>query len=419
MERARRARILLAVALVSLAASACARVVPPLSFPPLVLGEPSFFPTLEAYASAPIVGGNRVDLLLNGEEIFPAMLDAVPTARRSVTLAQYYFDEGPVARLMAAALAERSRAGVPIHVLLDGFGSMGVPAAYLDTMRAAGCEVVMFRPIGPNTINRANNRGHRRILVIDGRVGFTGGSGMTWQWMGNGRVPGHWRETDVRVEGPAVQYLQGAFVENWLEATGQVLGGDAYFPRPLPAAGQVYAQVVRSSAAGGGYAMYTTLLLAIAAARHTILITNPYFLPDRTMQVALLAAARRGVRVAVLAPGPLDSKLVRVASRRHWGPLLRVGIEFYQYEAALLHAKTMVIDGVWSSVGSTNFDNRSFAVNDELDVVVYDRGLGRRLEAVFADDLTRARRLSYDDWRHRGFQDRLMEWLAIPLLDHF
>jgi cardiolipin synthase A/B len=400
-----------------LLATACARVPTHVTLPTLALGEPSFFPTLEAYAGSPIVQGNRVELLLNGAEIFPTQIDAVKSARISITLAQYYWGEGPIGRLLAEALTERCRAGVKAHVLLDGYGSVEAPPAQLESMRAAGCEVVFFRPLNPTTVNRVNNRNHRRVMVIDGQVGFTGGSGVDRRWMGDGRTADHWRETDVRVEGPVIRYLQGAFAENWLEATGVVLGGDDYFPAARQP-GRMYAQVVRSSPAGGGMAMYTTFLLAIASAQRSILITNPYFLPDDKFIDALAAAARRGVRVAILGPGPLDHGLVRWAARRHFGRLLRAGIEIHEYRAALLHSKTMVIDSIWSTVGSTNLDNRSFALNDELNVVVYDREFARRLETVFSDDLTYSVVVTYDTWRKRGIGQRLMEWLSLPLTDN-
>ncbi len=394
-----------------------AGVRPHLSLPTLHLGEPSFFPTLEAYTSAPIVGGNRVDVLLNGEQIFPAMLEAIRSARATITYAQYYYEDGPVARDVAEALADRCRAGVEVSVLLDAFGTLNMPREYADLMERSGCRVVFFRPMGPFDWPRANYRNHRRILVVDGRVGFTGGSGVSRKWMGNGRVENHWRETDVRVEGPAVEYLQGAFAENWLEATGIVLGGQAYFPRPVPPAGDVYAQVVRSSPAGGSFAMYTMFLLAISSARRSIYITNPYFVPDDRMTDALIAAVRRGVRVAVLVPGPIDHNLVRQVSRAGFGRMLRAGVEIYEYRAALLHAKTMVIDGVWATVGSTNLDNRSFALNDELNLVVYHAGVARRLESVFAEDLAHSRRVEYRRWSRRGVVNRLLELLATPLRD--
>jgi cardiolipin synthase len=393
----------------------CARVHPHIVLPNLQLGEPSFFPTLEAYTSAPILGRNAVDVLLNGEEIFPAMIEAIRGARKTITYAQYYFEDGPVARDMAEAFAERCRAGVGASILLDAFGTLTMPAEFIETMKSSGCHVEIFRPLSPFAWNRANYRNHRRVLIVDGRVGFTGGSGVSRKWMGNGRVEGHWRETDARVRGPVVEHLQGAFAENWLVATGIALGGDAYFPRPVPPAGEAYAQVVRSSPAGGSFAMYTMFLLAITSARRTIFITNPYFVPDGTMESALTAAVGRGVRVVVLVPGAIDHNIVRQASRGKFGKMLRAGVEIYEYRAALLHAKTMVVDGVWTTIGSTNLDNRSFALNDELNLVVYDAAFARRLEKVFADDLEYSAKVDYPTWRRRGLIDRFLELLATPI----
>jgi cardiolipin synthase len=208
------------------------------------------------------VDGNRVQILRNGEQIFPAVLEGIRAARTSITYAQYFFEEGPVCEDVVEALAERCGAGVPAHILFDGVGTLNMPARYSETLREAGCHVKTFRSVVPWALRRANNRNHRRILVVDGRVGFTGGSGVSTKWMGNGRTAGHWRDTDIRVEGPAVEWMQAAFVENWMEAAGEALGGDAYFPRPSPARGSVRVQVVRSSPEGGSYAIYSTLLIA-------------------------------------------------------------------------------------------------------------------------------------------------------------
>ncbi len=401
--------------LLPLALGACASVQPHVLLPNVQLGEPSFFPTLEAYANAPITARNAVQVLLNGEEIFPAMIEAIHAARTSITYAQYYFEDGPVAREIVEALAERCRAGVGVSILLDAFGALDMPAESVDRMKASGCPVATFRPLSPVRWDRSNRRNHRRVLVIDGRIGFTGGSGVSRKWMGNGRVEGHWRDTDVQVRGPIVEYLQGAFAENWLEATGIVLGGDSYFPRPVPPAGDAYAQVVRSSPAGGSFAMYTTFLLAMSSARRTIFITNPYFVPDGTMEDALAGAVARGVRVVVLVPGPIDHNLVRQASRGKFGRMLKAGVEIYEYRAALLHSKTMVIDGVWTTIGSTNLDNRSFALNDELNLVIYDAATARRLEQAFADDLAHSEKVDYRSWRRRSVVDRVLEMLAVPI----
>jgi cardiolipin synthase len=415
--RHRTGRLALAVAVCLAAAAGCVRVQPHVALPSLTLGEPSFFPTLEAYAGAPIVGGNTVDILLNGEQIFPAVLAGIRSARRTITYAQYYYEEGPVARDIAEALAERCRAGIGVNVLLDAFGSLNIPGEYPELMRASGCHVVWFRPLSQYVFRRYYKRNHRRILVVDGRVGFTGGAGVSRKWMGNGRTEHHWRDTDVRVEGPVVEYMQAAFAENWLEATGMVLGGEAYFPRPLAPRGPVHAQVARSSPAGGSAAMYTTLLLALSSARTSVLVTNPYFVLDERMREAVLRTVRRGVRVAVLVPAVIDHDIVRQASRAQFGDLLQAGVEIYEYTPALLHAKTMVIDGVWATIGSTNLDNLSFAVNDELNLFFYDREVARQLEQIFMDDLQVSRRVTYDAWKRRGLGARLLEVLALPIRD--
>jgi len=407
----------LAAVLCLAAAAGCARVQPHVALPALKLGEPSFFPTLEAYAGSPIVGGNTAEILLNGEHIFPTVLRGLQSAQRTITYAQYYYEEGPVARDVAEALAERCRAGVGVNVLLDAFGSLNMPAEYVELMRVSGCHVVWFRPLSQYVFRRYYKRNHRRILVVDGRIGFTGGAGVSRKWMGNGRTEDHWRDTDVRVEGPVVEYLQAAFAENWLEATGMVLGGEAYFPRPIERRGQVHAQVARSSPAGGSTAMYTTILLALSSARQSVLVTNPYFVLDERMRDAVLRTVRRGVRAAVLVPAVIDHNIVRQASRAQFGQLLQAGVEIYEYTPALLHAKTMVIDGVWATIGSTNLDNLSFAFNDELNLFFYDRGVAGQLERAFMEDVRVSRRVTYAAWKDRGLGARLLEVLALPIRD--
>ncbi len=404
--------------MVVLAVSGCAETQPHVALPALGDDAPAFTSTLEAYAGAPLLDGQAVEILLNGDEIFPAQLAAIRAATTSITYSQYYYEDGAIAHDFAEALAERCRAGVGVHVLLDGFGSLQVAAEDVETMRRSGCHVVFFRP--PLTslfIGDANNRNHRRVLVVDGRVGFTGGAGVSDKWTGDGRTPGHWRDTDIRVEGRIVRYLQAAFAEMWLEATGVVLGGEAYFPSATERPGAVRAMVVTSSPVQGQDAMYTTFLLAIDGARRSIFITNPYFVPDTTMEGGLIDAVRRGVRVVVLVPGAIDHNLVRQASRAGFGRLLEAGVEIYEYAAALLHAKTMVVDGLWSTVGSTNFDNRSFALNAELNVLVRDEGVARRLTEVFGADLRHSRRVSYHRWRTRPLWQRLLEILVLPIRD--
>jgi cardiolipin synthase A/B len=419
LTRAQNVALLIAVSLLGLAHASCARVQSHYQLPKLAAAEPSFLLTLEAYTTA-AHAGNTVDVLLNGDQIFPAALEAIRSARKTITYAQYFYEEGQIGAELAEALAERCRAGVHAHVLLDGFGSLLIPAQYRDSMTSAGCEVATFRPLNPLIvlspfgIGRSNNRSHRRILVVDGRVGFTGGVGVSPKWLGDGRTSGHWRQTDVRIEGPVVASLQAAFVENWLEATGNVLGGDLYFP-PLSRRGSVVAQIVRSSPAGGSFSMYTMFLLAISAARKSIFITNPYFLIDDRMTFALTEASRRGVRVILLLPGPIDNNIVRHASRAQFGVLLEAGIEIYEYQAALLHAKTMTVDGIWATIGSTNLDTRSFALNDEVNAVIYHNEAVGQLEKIFVEDLTYSRKVDLQRWRSRGFVDRLLETLSLPV----
>ena len=401
----------------TLAGGGCSHVQPHLELPALQMGEPAFRSTLVAYTGNAVVPGNRVEVLLNGDQIFPAKIAAIRAARKSITYAQYVFEEGAPAADTAQALAERCRAGLPVHVLLDAVGALAMPVQYRDWMVEAGCQVASYRPLTPWTFDRVNERNHRRILVVDGVVGFTGGSGTSGKWSGNGKQDGHWRDTDVRVEGPVVEQLQGAFAENWLEATGVALGGPAYFPRPLEVKGGVDAQVVRSSPAGGSVAVYTMFLLAMTAARRSIYITNPYFVPDEKMVETLIQARRRGVRVVLLLPGAIDHNLVRQASRGGFGRLLKEGIEIHEYKPAMLHAKTMVIDSMWATVGSTNLDRRSFALNDELNLVIYDAGVARRLEQVFEKDLSESGVVTYKRWASRGLMSRVLEFLAVPVRD--
>ena len=384
--------------------------------PDVVLGEAAFYPTLQAYADAPIVAGNRVDVLLNGVEIFPAMLEAIRSARSSINYLQYFFEDGLVARDLAAALAERCRAGVAVNVLLDGVGSLDMPRAYWEDLKRSGCHVATWRPVRPWGFHRANKRNHRRILTVDGHIAFTGGSGVSRKWMGNGRTKDHWRDTDIRVEGPAVEWMQAAFAENWLETTGVAIGGETHFPASNDGPrGGVSVQVLRSSPKGGSSAMYSTLLIALGSAKRSIRITNPYLLLDERFTDVLLERARSNVSVEVLVPGAIDHNFVREASRSTWGRMIQGGIRIYQYQAGLLHAKTIVIDSTWTTIGSTNLDPRSLAVNEELNVVVYDRAFGRRMDAVFVEDLAHSDRVTYEDWTNRGLKARLFETLVAPL----
>ncbi|MGH7871127.1 MAG: cardiolipin synthase, partial [Candidatus Binatia bacterium] len=373
-----------------------------------------------AHTDAPIVGGNRIKVLLNGDGTFPVMLQDIRKAKSTITFAQYLYEDGSIARELAEAFAERCRAGVKADILLDSHGSGKVPSEIIATMKEAGCHVEYFRRVEaagiifPWKLLRYNYRSHRRVLVIDGQIGFTGGYGISEAWTGDGRTPDHWRDTNARIEGPVVRFLQATFTESWLETTGIAIGGDGYFPR-LEASGNLPAQIVKSSPTGGTFQNYMLFLLSINSAKKSILITNPYFIPDNVMTEALVKAATQGVRVVVLLPGKIDTHLTYTASRSHYGPLLLGGVHIYEYKAALMHAKTIVIDGVWSTIGSSNFDNRSFALNQEVNLTVYDRGVARELEEIFKEDLKHSEQMTYRRWRSRSFVERLFEVFEFPI----
>jgi len=401
------------VAALSLAAG-CAHVPPRVEVPDLPISHPAWRAALAEQTASPVVGGNAVEVLLDGPEIFPAMLAAIESARRSITYEQFVYKEAPISLALVRALAERCRAGVSVHVLLDGWGVRWFPAAYRERLLAAGCEFAVFRPLSLRTLGVANHRNHRRILVVDGRVAFTGGSGVGDQWLGDGDVARRWRETDVRFEGPVVHQAQRAFAAHWREATGRTLAGEAYYPE-LPAAGAVLAQVVTSSPAAGDRSLHALHAAAIRAARRAIAITNQYLLLDDRLAGALVGAARRGVDVDVVAPAMPTNRLVYAAGHARLDRLLLGGVRVWGYQASPLHAKTMVVDGVWATVGSTNLDPRALEINEELNLVVHDAGVAARLEAAFADDLARSRPVTYEAWRRRELWVRLLGILTVPI----
>lgn len=404
----------------------CASTPTPITFPSVSIQDPAFRTSLEAFAGSPIIGDNRVEILLNGEQTFPALLKAIRSARTTVTFEAYIFHEGKVADEIVEALADRCRAGVRVTMLLDAHGSDGLPERYIDALNTAGCTIVPdFRPLRLWSLERTNKRNHRRIVVVDGRVGFTGGFGVDDTWNGDGRTDGHWRETNVRLEGPIVQSLQEAFVEHWREATDALLGGKDYFPYPpveikdLP----VHTQVVRSSPLLGNEAMYRVFLQAISSARSSILISTPYLLPGEQLTRALLEAAQRHVRVRVLIPSVEKGsgvEFVTQASQRDvFGPLLDGGIQLHEYAPALLHTKMMIIDGAWATVGSANFDNRSMAMNDELNVMFYDRTIAKHLEEIFVEDVAHSNKLTRDKLEHRQWHHRVLSVLLSPFQSWF
>ncbi|WP_372191421.1 phosphatidylserine/phosphatidylglycerophosphate/cardiolipin synthase family protein [Xanthomonas axonopodis pv. desmodiigangetici] len=378
------------------------------------VADPQFKREMSVLLGPAILPGNRIDVLNNGREIFPAMLEAIRSAQHTITFETYIYWSGEIGREFSDALSERARAGVDVRVTIDWGGSLKMDHALVDTMTEAGVEVHRYRPLAWYNLHRINNRTHRKLLVIDGRIGFTGGVGVADQWMGDAQDPDHWRDTHYRIEGPVVAQVQTAFNDNWIKTTGRVVNGAQYYPA-LEAAGDSDAQLFVASPAGGSESMHLMYLIAIAAARSCIDLAAAYFVPDALITRSLLEARTRGVRIRVLLPGKhIDAVSVRLASKASWEPLLQAGIEIHEYQPTMLHTKLLIIDGLLVSVGSTNFDIRSFRLNDEASLNVYDRTLAARMTEVFERDLQRAEQYSLERWRARPLRQRLGEKLVFP-----
>jgi cardiolipin synthase len=375
-----------------------------------------FARTMGHLLGPPLVSGNRVQALLNGEQIFPAMLAAIDAAQRSISFESYIYWSGQIGLRFAQSLAQRAQAGVKVHVLLDWVGSEKIDPAYLALMKRAGVRVELYNEPAWYSVARLNNRTHRKLLVVDGRIGFTGGVGIADQWLGNGNTPDHWRDTHFRVEGPVVAQMQMAFLDNWIQATGEVPYGDDYFPPLSPAGGEdgnLQAQVFTSSPGGGSESMQLMYLVAIASATRSLRLSMSYFVPDDVALATIVSAIERGVRVQIILPGPhMDVDVVRRASRASWGRLLEAGAEIHEFQPAMYHCKVMIVDERFVSVGSTNFDNRSLAVNDEANLNVLDEAFARRQVEIFEADLAQSRRITLDEWRARPWRERLLEQAA-------
>lgn len=362
-----------------------------------------------------IVGGNQVVALQNGDEIFPAMLKAIRAAQATITFETYIYWSGDIGKELAEALAERAKAGVKVSVLLDWVGSIKMDEALIQTMKDAGAHVERYRPLHWYNLGRMNNRTHRKLLVVDGRVAFTGGVGVAKQWTGHAQDPEHWRDMHFQVEGPVVAQFQAAFNDNWIKATGEVLNGAAYFP-PSRKAGDMDAHMFVSSPAGGSESMHLMYLMGIAAAERSIDLQASYFVPDELIHKALIAARQRGVKIRILVPGEhIDSDTVRLASKAEWGPLLQAGIEIHEYLPTMMHNKLLIIDQLMVSVGSTNFDVRSFRLNDEASLNVYDRDFAQRMTRVFDEDLKHTKRYTFEVWEKRPLKEKLIERFVLPI----
>jgi len=377
------------------------------------VGSDEFLRATEALTMAPIAHGNAIELFINGDAIFPAMIETMRNAERSLNFLSYLYWSGDIAGEIAAALCNRAKAGVEVNVLLDAVGSAKMDRELVQKMDDAGVTFAYFRPPKPYAVRRLNNRTHRKLLIADGEVAMTGGVGIADRWTGNAQDPEHWRDTHVRVRGPIVRGLQGAFAENWLEATGHVLVGSAYLPDLQPVSDDGAMQVVRSTATVGDTNVEALYFLAIECARTSLHLTSAYFVPRPAFVKALTDAAGRDVDVRVLVPGPhTDKEFVRQAGHAVYAELLAAGVRIFEFCPTMIHAKTLTIDGVWSSVGSVNFDNRSFQLQDEVALCVCSREFAGQLEEQFARDLERSEELDLGRWNGRAPGARVKEGLT-------
>jgi cardiolipin synthase A/B len=376
-----------------------------------------FRTTLVGMTGMPLVGGNRVTIYNNGDEFYPAMLSAIESAESTITMEQHIFWSGRIGRRFAKAFAAKAHEGKAVKLLVDAVGSAQLGGEILDILEQGGCQLAWFRPIHWYTAGRANQRTHRKSLIIDGRIGFTGGAGLADKWLGSAEQDCGWRDVQICVEGPAVLVQQTGFAQNWLVTTGDMLSGSGYFPVSQPV-GNVQVQTIQSSSSAGACAAGTMYLMAVQCARKYLFIANPYFIPDSRVISTLAAASRRGVAVKLMVAGNRnDMWWARQNSVRLYGKLLEAGAEIYEFQPSMLHQKTMVVDGVWATVGTANFDNRSFALSEETNVCFHDESLVRQLRQIFEADLAACRKVELSEWRRRGSLQRTKERMASLIED--
>ena len=378
------------------------------------VSDSEFLSSALALADPVPIEGNAVELLQNGDEYFPAMLDAIRHAEKTINFEAYIFYSDEVGRSFRDVLCERARAGVEVRVLLDGLGSSwSLDNSDVGEMKKAGCKFAYYHPTQSWRIDRTNRRTHRRVLVIDGRLGFTGAIGFAKHWAGHAQDKEHWRDQQARVRGPLVAKLQAAFQEHWAKTAGEALSGADQFPELAPA-GTLKGQLVTSHS----FSMAPVPLLqaiAFAAATQRIWITNAYCTPTPDQVELLTKAARRGVDVRLLLPGENnDQPLTKSAGRTAYGHLLAGGVKIFEFQPTMIHVKSMVVDGIFAMVGSSNLDSRSAEINEELDVVIYDRDFGKGMEEIFTRDLSRSRQYTIEQFRNRSLWERTIEWLALP-----
>ena len=372
----------------------------------------ALLPSLAGLTQSSLDPGNRVEIIQNGA-FFQAIFRDIETATQSIHLESYIWYDSSVARQLAKMLSMKARQGVEVRILVDGSGGRQLKGDVKEMLVKSGAQVRHFHPVRFSNLGRINNRDHRKLVIIDGRIGYIGGHGIADEWTGNGEDKDHWRDTALRVIGPSVNRMQGAFAENWVEEGGSIVAGQKYFP-PLPPAGPSLAHVAYTSPTGGVSSVQILYYLAIKAARREIIIQNPYLLPDDEAIEALEEAVQRGVDVKIMVPSDdaTDSPVVQHASHHHFGTLLKRGVKIWEFEKTLLHQKVIIVDGVWSSVGSTNFDDRSFDLNDEINIGVLDPAIAAQLRAAFDADLRHAKQRSFEEWQNRGLWHKFVDGLA-------
>jgi cardiolipin synthase A/B len=378
----------------------------------MAVDSQAFLDSMVGSTGVPLQPGNAIDILNNGDEFYPSMLEAVRGAGRSITIEAYIYWRGEIGLAFAQAIAERAKAGVAVKLLLDAVGSASIGDEILKVLADGGCQLAWFNPIGWYTLDRFNYRTHRKSLIVDGEIAFTGGAGIADHWRGCAQDSEHWRDMQIRIAGPGAVPLQTGFAQNWLRTTGEMISGPEFFPTPAHA-GTAAVLTVLSSPSAGASPVRTMYYLAMASARRSIRIANPYFVPDQVAVAALREARARGVEVTVIVSGIRnDNWLARHNSVRLFGPLLEAGVAIYEYNRTMLHQKTMVVDDAWATIGTANFDNRSFAFNEESNVSIHDRACVTRLVTIFADDLAVSERVTLDGWKRRGLFTRAEELVA-------